>query len=254
MTGFGAFLSKELLETRRTWRIWVIPGMLLFFAITGPLIARLTPALVSSIAGAQPGVVIKLPDPTAVDAYGQFLKNLSQIVTIAVIIAGAGVVSGERSSGTAILVLTKPLTRSAFVAAKLVSQLMLLVGFTALATLVCFAVTRALFPPIGARPLVAATALWLVDASLLVVVMTALSAAFESRGAAAGAGLGFLFLSLLASAWPPPARYSFVGLPAAMGRALGNQPLNASWPVVTAVAVALGFAVLATRLFERKEL
>ena len=31
MTGFTAFLWKEFVEIRRTWRIWVIPGMLVFF-------------------------------------------------------------------------------------------------------------------------------------------------------------------------------------------------------------------------------
>ena len=123
MTGFGAFLWKEFVEIRRTWRIWVIPGMLVFFGVTSPIIAALTPALVRSMAASQPGVVIQIPPPTALDAYGQFLKNLNQFVLIAVIIAGAGVVSGERSSGTAVLALTKPLSRGAFVLAKILSQI-----------------------------------------------------------------------------------------------------------------------------------
>ena len=122
MSGLDAFLRKELSEIRRTWRIWVIPGMLVFFGITSPIIAALTPALVQSMAASQPGVVIQLPPPTARDAYGQFLKNLDQFVLIAVVITGAAVVSGERSSGTAILALTKPLSRGAFVVAKIVSH------------------------------------------------------------------------------------------------------------------------------------
>jgi hypothetical protein len=39
MTGFGAFLRKELIEIRRTWRLWVIPGMLVFLGVTSPIIA-----------------------------------------------------------------------------------------------------------------------------------------------------------------------------------------------------------------------
>ena len=102
MTGLVAFLRKELTEIRRTWRLWVIPGMLVFFGLTSPIIAALTPALVHSMTAAQPGVVIQLPAPTALDASAQFLKNLDQFVLIAVVIAGAAVVSGERASGTAI--------------------------------------------------------------------------------------------------------------------------------------------------------
>jgi len=70
MTGFRAFLWKEFVEILRTWRIWVIPGMLVFFGVTSPIVAALTPALVRSMAASAPGVVIHIPPPTALDAYG----------------------------------------------------------------------------------------------------------------------------------------------------------------------------------------
>jgi len=254
MTGFGAFLRKELIEIRRTWRLWVIPGMLVFLGVTSPIIAALTPGLVRSMAASQPGVVVRLPDPTALDAFAQFIKNLNQFILIAVVIAGAGVVSGERSSGTAILALTKPLSRGAFVVAKILSQLALLVAATALGTIACLVTTAVVFGAPDATRLVTAVALWLVYATLLVVVMTLFSAAFRSRGAAAGAGLGFFFLTLLFSSWGPAARYSFLGLLRAVGNALVGQPMPAVWPVVTAVAAIAVGAVAAVRIFERQEL
>jgi len=254
MTGFGSFLRKELTEIRRTWRIWVIPGMLVFFGVTSPIIAALTPALVRSMATSQPGLVIRIPPPTARDAYVQFIKSLDQLVLIALIITGAGVVSGERSSGTAILALTKPLSRAAFVVTKILSQTMLLVAATALGTIVCLVVTAVVFDGAGAAHLVQAVGIWLVYAALLIVVMTLLSAAFRSRGAAAGAGLAFYFLTLLLGAWGPAARYSFLGLMLATQKALvfESQPLG--WPLATA-AVAIGLAaVAAVGIFERQEL
>jgi ABC-2 type transport system permease protein len=45
------FARKELHEILRTWRIWVLPGIVLFFAITGPLVARFTPELVGAVVG-----------------------------------------------------------------------------------------------------------------------------------------------------------------------------------------------------------
>ncbi len=47
MSSFRAFLGKELREIVRTWRIWVLPGIVLFFAVTGPVIARLPPTRAS---------------------------------------------------------------------------------------------------------------------------------------------------------------------------------------------------------------
>jgi ABC-2 type transport system permease protein len=244
MTGFGAFMRKEITEIRRTWRLWVIPGMLIFFGVTSPLIAAI----------AQPGVVIQLPAPTVFDAYAQFIKNLDQFVLIAIVITGAGVVSGERSSGTAILALTKPLSRGAFVVAKMLSQVVLLVAATALGTVVCLGMTAVVFDGATGARLVTAVALWLAYASLLVVVMTLFSAAFRSRGAAAGAGLGFYFLTLLLSSWGPAARYGYAGMLPAMRDALMGDALSAGWPLASAVTLMLVGAVAAVRIFERQEI
>jgi ABC-2 type transport system permease protein len=254
MTGFGAFTRKELTEIRRTWRLWVIPGMLVFFGVSSPVIAALTPSLVQSMAASQPGVVIQLPPPSAIDAYGQFVKNLNQFVLLAVVIAGAGVISSERASGTAILALTKPLSRGAFVMAKILSQTAMLVTATALGTAACLAMTAVVFDGANTVGLVVAVGLWLVYASLLVVVMTLFSAAFQSRGAAAGAGLGFYFVTLLLSNWGPAARYSFLGLLSAMRDALLGEPVSLGWLVLTAVVAIVVAAMAAVAVFERQEL
>jgi ABC-2 type transport system permease protein len=254
MTGFAAFLGKELTEIRRTWRLWVIPGMLVFFGVTSPIIAAITPALVKSMAASQPGVVVQLPPPTAFDAFGQFAKNLDQFVLIAIVITGAGVISGERSAGTAILALTKPLSRGAFVVTKILSQVLLLVIATALGTAACLGVTSIIFTGATVAPVVTAVVLWLLYASILVVVMTLLSAAFGSRGAAAGMGLAFYFLTLLLSNWAPAARYTFLGLMPAMRDALMGHELSLGWPVATAVAAIVMGTVTAVEIFDRQEL
>ena len=254
MSGFSTFLGKEFTEIRKTWRIWVIPGMLLFFAITSPIIAQVTPGILASIGKAQPGVVVKMPPPTWRDSYAQFLKSLSQMVLIAVVITGAGAVSGERGSGTAVLTLTKPVSRASFVLAKILSQSGLLVAATVLSTAVCAVLTMVIFGPSPLGPLVASVSIWVIDALLLIVVMTLFSAAFAARGASAGAGLGFFFLTLLISIWPPANRYSFVGLMSASGKALMQQPSGAVWPVVTAFVAGALCAWGAVRVFEKQEL
>jgi ABC-2 type transport system permease protein len=254
MSGFRPFLRKELTEIRRTWRLWVIPGMLVFFGVTSPIIAAVTPALVRSVTASQRGVTVRIPPPTALDAYAQFIKNLDQFVLIAVVITGAAVISGERSAGTAILMLTKPLSRRAFVVAKIVSQVALLVVATALGTAACLAMTAVVFDGTGGARLVTAVAIWLLYAALLVVVMTMFSAAFRSRGAASGAGLAYFFVTLLLSNWGPMARYSFLGLIPAMGQALLGRGMSLGWPVATAIVAIVAGVIAAVRIFERQEL
>ena len=176
MSGFTAFLGKELREILRTWRIWVLPGIVLFFAISGPPLAKITPELLGSLmADQQPGVVIQLPDPTYIDAYLQWTKNLSQMVLFAVIIMFGGIISAETKSGTAALVLTKPLSRSAFVLAKFVSQAALVAVPVVAGALATWGITYSVFGEAPLAPLAEATGAWLVFALMFVALMELLS-------------------------------------------------------------------------------
>lgn len=253
MNGFGAFLRKEFLETARTWRIWVIPGIALFFAITSPFIALAAPALGESLAEYKPGVVVRIPPAVSVDAYLQHLKNLYTVLMV-VVIASAGCVSGERKSGTAILVLTKPVARAGFILAKLISQQVLVLAAVALGTALSVLITTVLFgeSPIGAVAL--AVALWLVFAMFTIAMMTLLSVLFSSVGAACGVGLGVLLLLRILAIHPLMARFTPAGLSTAPSDCLTGAEVPILWPVLTTAMLAVVLVVCAIRRFQAQEL
>ena len=252
MTATGAFFRKELAEIGRTWRIWVVPGIVLFFAASSPVIALLTPALVASLAGE--GITISVPDPTALDAYRQFLKNLTQIALVALIVTSAGSIPGERKQGMAILALTKPLPRAGFVFAKLASQLGLLLVSAAIGVVACYLVTTLLFDGARLPPLLAAVGLWTAIAAVLVTAVTLISVTLNSQVGAAGIGLGVYFVLLLAGSWRWAADNTFAGLPGAADAVLTGAPTDLMWPMVTAAIAILVLAGAAAIAFGRKEL
>ena len=141
MNGFTVFAGKEAREIPRTWRIWVLPGILLFFALTDPVLARFTPQIVGALGGNQLSG-LKIPTPTYLDAYAQWTKDLSQIGLFALIIIYAGIISAETKSGTAVLVLTKPVSRTAFVIAKAAVHSVFLTVLVVLVTLVTWGAHR----------------------------------------------------------------------------------------------------------------
>ena len=61
LRGFRTFAAKEMLETRKTWRLWVLPGILVFLGLTTPILAAVTPALLKATAQRQPGSRHPLP-------------------------------------------------------------------------------------------------------------------------------------------------------------------------------------------------
>lgn len=254
MTGFAALLEKERMEIRRTWRIWVLPGILFFFGLTSPILAEIAPALVESLASDQPGTVIQLPEPVPLDAYGQLAKSLSQIVLIALVIATADIVAGELRSGTAVLVLSKPVSRAAFVLAKVCAQAGLLVMATVAAAAVCWVGTRALFGEAPPGELIAATALWLLLAGLVIAATTLLSVLVRTQAGAAGIGIALYALLALLAQWGPARRLSPAGLFEAVTNAAAGKPVDALWPAVTAAAMAAACVAAAIGVFRRQEL
>lgn len=255
MRGFNAFLGKEFREIFRTWRIWVLPGIVLFFAVTGPVLAKITPELLGSLmTDQQPGVVIQLPDPTYVDAYLQWTKNLSQMVLFALIIMFGGMISGEKKSGTAALVLTKPLSRTAFVIAKFVSQAALVIVPTVLGALATWGITYAVFAEAPLARLAEATGAWLVFALLFVALMELLSALLDSQAGAAGLGfLGYIVFSV-ASIWKPALDFSPSGLVGAPTNLVMGEAAELGWPIVATLALTALCVAGAVYVFRKREL
>lgn len=253
MTGFAPFARKEAWEILRTWRIWVLPGILLFFAVTGPLVAKLTPDILDAVAGDQIGD-LQLPTPTVADAYGQWAKNLSQIAVVALIISYAGLISAEVRGGTAALVLTKPVSRTAFVVAKVAVHSVFVALVLVAGTTVTWGVTALSFGDAPAQGLWSAALVWLVLGLLFLAVMTLLSVLIRSAVGAAGVGLGVYVLLSLLSIWRPLATYS----PAALGTragelALGGHPVIV-WPVLSSLLLSVLLVALAARVFGRSDL
>jgi len=255
MKGFAVFARKEATEIVRTWRIWVLPGMLLFFALTGPAMARFTPEIVGAAAGDQLAALMKaMPVPTYLDAYAQWAKNLTQIALFAIIIIYGGLVSGERKTGTAVLVLTKPVSRSAFVVAKAVVHSLFLALTVVVGTLVTWGGTRVVFGKAPGASLWLSAMAWLAFGVLFIAIMTLLSSLMSSQAGAAGIGLGVFALMSIAALWEPLARYSPVGLTGAPMTLAAGKESAILWPVITSLALASALVALAAWAFRTKEL
>ena len=255
MNGFDAFVRKEVREILRTWRIWVLPGILLFFAVTGPVLALLTPQIVKMAAGSQMAYLARIiPEPTLYDSYGQWAKNLSQIGIFAIIIIYGGLISAERKSGTAILVLTKPVSREAFVVAKALVHAVFLSAIVVAGTLVTWAGTALAFGDAPPGPLWTSALCWLAFALMLLGLMTWLSVVLPSQAGAAGVGIGVFAVLSLGALSQNLLVYTPVGLTVAPAALAAGQPFPVLWPLITSLAAAGAFVGVAAVAFRRQEL
>src|SRR5579872_2281248 len=121
MDGFPIFLRKELRESVRTNRLLVAVVVFAILGIISTLTAKYTPELLKLVGTSSDGATIILPTPTVKDAITQFIKNVAGTGIFVAVLLPMGLVAREKERGTAAFVLTKPLSRPAFLTAKLVS-------------------------------------------------------------------------------------------------------------------------------------
>lgn len=253
MIGLGPMLRKELLEQWRTRRVLVVAVVFTALGIGSPLLARYTPELVKALAGDQFQIVV--PPPTAADAVSQFLKNLGQAGVLTAILLAMGSVAVEKERGTAALILTKPVSRAAFLFAKLLAiGATLLVGLL-VAAIAGYYYTAILFealPPLGWAAMAGLLLLSLIAYASLTFLGSALT---RSSLPAAAIGIGALIVLALVSALPTVGPFTPGGLNApGAALAVGKDPGAVIGPLLVNLAGLAAVFAMAWLSFRRQEL
>jgi ABC-2 type transport system permease protein len=259
MNGLAVLVRKELLESWRTFRLPVAAGLFLFTGISSPLIARFLPEIIELAAGDQMSG-IPIPPPTVALAVDQFVRNMAQFGGLAAILLAMSMVAAEKDRGTAAFILVKPVTRAAFLTAKLIVLGAVLGIATLVAVLVAWIYTALLFEPLPVAGWVWLGVLVWLSLSAYAVITFLGSTLTGSTAAAAGIGFGALIVLSIIAAIPGLGRYTPAGLlqPAtALGTGtLGPADLGTDLliPVVASIVIIAGGVLAAYWSFRRQEL
>jgi ABC-2 type transport system permease protein len=248
-------IHKELLEQWRTRRFLVLGAVFLFFGLLSPITAKLTPEILEWAASAAPGMIFNLPPPSAADAVGQYVKNLSQMLPLVVLLVAMGSVASEKERGTLPMVLAKPVWRGAVLGCKFCSLVVVLAASLFLGGASAYYYSIILFdgPPLDAFLLMNLVAgLYL----LVILALTFLASTLATSTVMAGALAFILWLVLLiVGAVPRIGRASPTTLVSWAARLGIGQAFEGEW---LALGVSLGLIVASLALawlhFRRQEL
>ncbi|MFV0559513.1 MAG: ABC transporter permease [Enterococcus sp.] len=117
MKQFLVFYKKEFYEGMKTKRLMISGIVFIILGIMNPFIAKVTPEIMKN--ALPKGVTIKLAEPTSLDSWTQFFKNINQLGVIVLLILFCEILSKEVERGTLIPLLTKGLSRRVVILSKL---------------------------------------------------------------------------------------------------------------------------------------
>jgi ABC-2 type transport system permease protein len=113
MKAYLAFTKKEFTEYVRTYKLLILGLVFLLFGMMNPVLAKFTPEIIKAA-----GLDLQLPEPTALDSWTQFFKNVGQMGMVVMVVIFSGIMANEFSKGTLINILTKGLKRSTVILSK----------------------------------------------------------------------------------------------------------------------------------------
>jgi ABC-2 type transport system permease protein len=167
---FFAFTGKEFTEYIRTYKLFILLIVFMIFGFLSPLTAKYLPQIFE-MAGLDPESM-GMADPTALDSFAQFFKNVGQMGLLVVVIIFSGIMANEFSKGTLINMLTKGLKRPTVILSKWVSSVICWTIAYLLCLGITYGYTTHYFEVVGYHHMFAAFfALWLYGVFLLVLVI-----------------------------------------------------------------------------------
>lgn len=254
MKSFFAFTKKEFLEQIRTYKTFILFTVFLLFGITSPLLAKFMPQIFASMN--IEGIKITIPEPTYLDAYTQFFKNMTQMGMIAVLLIFSGIISQELTKGTLINMLSKGLSRNILIISKYTAALLLWTAGFITAAATNYGYTIYLFGAHDASHLIfSCFCLWLFGAFLIALI---LFSSTLTKGNYGGLLLTAMILGglLIANIFPSFTKYNPVTLAsdntALIANTVGVNDLLASISITLGAVV---FCLIGTMfIFKKKQI
>ncbi len=254
MHGYRAILEKEVIEAWRTYRVVLLCAVFVAVGVAAPVLTRYLPEL-SAVLG-PPDPELGIPETGVADVIDALATVLVQAGLLAGVLLAMGAVAGERERGTAWLLLSRPVSRAAYLWAKLVALAMVFGLAIGLAVLAAWLYTTLLFGP---QPVLGwvqlAMVVWL--SAMVYVAITFLASTLSATVlGAAGLGLAAVIALALLSAVPGLGPWLPTGLVEVAKVAVledASQDVDPARTVVVSAAIVVACALLAWFRFRREE-
>lgn len=206
MNQISAFFKKEVMESVRNFKLFVLLAVFIIIGIISPLTALLMPDIMSMVME-DAGISFDFPPVTALDSYTQFFGNMNQLGLPILVIVTGSILTNEFSKNTLVNLLTKGLKRHNVMLVKFLYAVLMWTAAYAAGVVTAYMYTIYYWDNELENILAAFSLTWIYGIFLISVIMLA-SAIFRTSF------LGVLFtvlvaviILIIAGIYPPAAEY-----------------------------------------------
>jgi ABC-2 type transport system permease protein len=242
--GYRPVLEKEVIEAWRTYRLVYLCAIFVVIGIAAPVIIRYLPDLAAALV---PDAEIGVGETGAPDVVDLLLSTLLDAGAVAAVLMTMGAVAGEKERGTAWLILSKPVSRPAFLWAKMVALGMVFALATGLAVVAAWLYSSLFFGEVPILPWAQMAFIAWLSIMVYVAITFLGSVVAASALGAAGFGLAAIVGLSLASAVTGLAPWLPTGL-GEVAKALVLEEVSSDLDPARTVAVSFGVILVSMLL------
>jgi len=257
MQQWGVLYRKELTEMVRNYKILWIPLVFILLGVMQPISSYYMPEILDNFGGLPEGAIIEMPLPTGAEVLISVLSNYGMLGVLILVLSAMGIVSAERRSGVAGMVMSKPVAYSSYILSKwagvvTITLLSFLIGYLA-----SWYYTNLLFESVATVDILKSFAIYSLWLILVVTLTLFFSTIMKENGSAAFITiLVIVVASTVTSLLKNKLEWSPSNLTGHTGHLLQTGELQSSFLPVLLITIALIILilVLTIQIFKRKEI
>ena len=253
MRAYIAFTKKEFVEFLRTYKLLILFAVFLLFGMMNPLTAKLIPVILDNFM--PEGVEVILGEPTAIDSWLQFYKNIPQIGLFIVVILFSGNMAQEYAKGTLINLITKGLNRSTVILSKYTLMIIMWTAAYALCFIVSWAYTEYFWSQEALSSIVfAAMCLWIYGIFLISIIMLGSVLLNKAYSNLMFTG-GLVVVQFLLNISPKIAKYNPIMLASSNIQLIqGADKMDYIVPIIISLSLSILLVLISIILFNKKRI
>lgn len=248
---------KEVTEMIRNYKILWIPIVFILLGVMQPVSSYYMPEILDTFGGLPEGTILEMPLPTGEEVLMQVLSNYGMLGVLILVLSAMGIVSAERQSGVAGMVMIKPVPYSSYIISKwaglmTVTLISLVIGYIA-----SWYYTSLLIETVAFERIIQSVAIYSIWLVFVVTMTLFFSTLMKGNGSVAFVSIFVVFaISTVTSILEKYMKWSPATMTEYTGQVLLSGELDSSFLLafITTIAIIIVVLISSIQIFKQKEL
>ncbi|MDX8047333.1 ABC-2 transporter permease [Gracilibacillus sp. S3-1-1] len=257
MTHWVVLYRKEMKEMVRNYKMLWIPIVFILLGVMQPVSAYYMPEILDTFGGLPEGTIIEMPTPTGEEVLMDVISNYGLLGVFILVLSAMGVVSAERQSGVAGMVMMKPVPYSSYILAKWAGLLTITLISLFIGYVISWYYTSLLIEPVTFERIFQSVVIYSIWLAFVVTLTLLFSTIMKGNGSVAFITIFVVFaISTVTSILGEYMKWSPAMMTEYTGQVLLSGELDSNFLLafITTMAIIIVVLFSSIQIFKQKEL